>query len=114
MKLSNVNLAGIFMTVERARVSKGRPTLRMKTAAAKPVAGRRILPRRLCRFIDPFEPIVTKRRASRTRRASIISVMMPMSMIEAATTPATPVWREAMLRNSDVERTSNLTGSPRT
>ncbi|MNL39903.1 hypothetical protein D3C87_1622130 [compost metagenome] len=102
------------MTVDRNRVSSGRPTLNMKMAAAKPVAGSLSLPSRLCRFIEPLEPMVTKRRASRTSRASIIRVTMPISMIDAATTPATPVWREAMLRKSEVESTSNLTGRPST
>ena len=55
-------------------------------------------PSGLSRSIEPLEPIVTKRRASLISRASIMIVMMPISMIEPASTAATPVWRDEMLR----------------
>ena len=94
--MSKVNFAGTRITVDSISVISGSPTLSRNISAAKPVAGRRMMPSGLSRFIDPFEPMVTKRRASFISHASMVMVMMPISMIEPASTAPTPTWREAM------------------
>ena len=94
--MSRVNRPGTFITVERTSVSSGSPTESANISAANPVAPQRQRPSGLSRSIEPFEPMVTNRRASRIRYASMVRVRTPISMIAPASTAATPDCREAM------------------
>src|SRR5699024_7804368 len=114
VKLSHLNTPGCRMTVERNRVVRGRTTLTANTMLAAPVAGSRHFRKSATRFIAPFEPTVTNRFPSLTRRASINSEIMTIKISAPASTAATPFCRDEMFLYSDVARTSYCTGIPKT